>query len=376
MAQSALKSSQELTLGMLSGRTDQWLRAWRVILSGDTLPGGGSDKSALILSSEAPTGYGALRLNTPTATDYASGLRITFKVNQANSMTPNTAEITIYNLADNTADNLIKENNYVILQAGYEWGNAGTIFTGTIKAYKKGHESVTDSYLKIYAADGDAGINQSTINKAFKANTPAPQKLEAMEKEMEKYGVIKGYVDLGAVTIGPNIRDEVYYGLIADHIKDFHRQNGAMGNVLDQKYNYARPQDYIPGAIVELTAASGLIGFPEQTQDGINVTCLINSAIRLRQRIRLNNALINQYRLPGNADKNSDYFGFNYPTYTGFQYFAKTSDDGVYCPWQITYEGDSRGGPWYMHMICMTVDASKDTGRLGSVLGALLTPRW
>ena len=164
---------------------------------------------------------------------------------------------------------------------------------------------------------------------------------------------------------------------MADQLRDFAHQNGAMNNILDGKYNFARPQDYIPGAIVELTAASGLIGFPEQTQDGINVVCLINSAIRLRQRIRLNNKLINQYHLPGNADKNSgDFFEFNYPNYNSMQAYAKTSEDGIYCPWQITYEGDSRGGPWYMHMVCMTVDASKDTGRLGSVLGALLTPRW
>jgi|SRR5215203_645233 len=362
----------EQTLGGLRGRTDQFLRAWRVILSGDSMPGGGGGDESIILSSDAPTGEGLYNIGNASVLNYAAGLRMSFQVNQANSQTPNTAEITIYNLEDNFAKNLIKENNYVILQAGYEWGRTGTIFTGTIKAFKRGHENVTDSYLKIYAADGDKAHNEAVIAKAIKAGTNQKEKVELSIKEMEKRGVTRGYVDPRAVTLGPNIRDEVLYGLVADVMRDFAGQNGAMINVLDQKFNYTKPDSYKPGAIIELTAESGLIGFPEQTQDGINLVALINPAIRLMQRIRINNKLINQYHLPGNADKTSgDSFGFNYPTYSSFQQFAKISDDGVYTPWQITYEGDSRGGPWYMHMVCMTVDATKDNER-GSLFGGLL----
>jgi len=36
------QSQQEFTLGLYTGKTDEWLRAWRVILSGDTLPATGS----------------------------------------------------------------------------------------------------------------------------------------------------------------------------------------------------------------------------------------------------------------------------------------------------------------------------------------------
>lgn len=349
------------------GVTDEYLRVWRLILSGDTLPGQASSSSE-IFSSEVPTGHGTGLMT------YGAGLRIVFTVQQATSQTPNSAEITIYNLADDFASRVVKENNYVILQAGYEWGQAGTIFTGTIRQYKRGHDNATDSYLKIYAADGDAPYTKAWTNTTIKSQTPAKDHLATLEKDYYQYGVGRGYVQENALVKAPNIRDEVYYGATADRLRDFSRQNSAIWWVLNQRFNFAKPQSYDPGVIVDLNSQTGLIGFPEMTQDGITVKALINPAIRLRQRIKLNNAYINSYFLPGQSEAGT--FQEHNPSFQGallgysnIAYYAKTNADGIYSPWVIQYEGDSRGGPWYMNMICFTVDSSADL--FNSLVGAI-----
>jgi hypothetical protein len=92
------------------------------------------------------------------------------------------------------------------------------------------------------------------------------------------------------------------------------------------------------------------------TDQGVSVTCLINPAIRLRQRIQLDNSQINQYFEPGGASgtPHGAMLGWN-----DMNFFSPVSHDGIYSPWVIDYEGDSHGQPWYMHMICL-VNPSAD----------------
>jgi hypothetical protein len=73
-----------------------------------------------------------------------SEMRIEFRVNAADVETPNTAIIRVYNLSEATATQVAGEFDRVILEAGYEDGNFGTIFQGTIKQFRRGRVSRTD----------------------------------------------------------------------------------------------------------------------------------------------------------------------------------------------------------------------------------------
>lgn len=354
--------------------TDEYLRVWRLILSGDKMPN--ADSGGSIFSSENATGYGALGYQDGWTHYNAAGLRIHFTVTQATSQTPNTAEITIYNLDGEISSRVIQENGFCILQAGYLYGNPGTIFSGTIKQYKRGHESPTDSYLKIYAADGDGPLTEATISKVIPEGTDPKQHMEALKDPLKAKGMLEGgYVDLGAVVRPPNIRPEIHFGMAATSMGIFAKQNGAVWHILNQRFHFTKPEKYEPGAIIKLHEGSGLIGFPEMTQDGINVTALINPAIRLRHRIQLDNSYINTYYLPGKSQVGGTFApndktlqGAAWPGYAR-TYYARTYDNGIYSPWQINYEGDSRGGPWYMHMICLSVNPANDP--ISAMVGAL-----
>lgn len=384
-----------VTLGKQIGVTDEYLRVWRLLLfnpqgmaalnpeftsfggaagipglagspSGPSVAPGSQPSitdNQLILTSEAATGVGA------TSETYAAGLRIHFLVNQMTNQTPNMAEITLYNLKDDTAKSLIKEFNYCILQAGYKFGQPGTIFAGTIKAFKVGHENATDSYLKIYAGDGDQAIIGATVNETHAAGTAPIDKIQRLTTSMGTFNVTPGLIDPASITVQPNIRADVLFGMTADHLRDFAQANSSVWHILNDRLYWGAPKSYDPGQVVELNAASGLIGFPEVTDAGLNVTCLINPAIQLRGRVLINNKYINQYFQPGGASGGTFIMTNADPTYFMPLSAPVLGNDGMYTPAVINYEGDSRGGPWTQYMVMLSVDAAANI--LESVFGGI-----
>lgn len=356
------------TLGQQLGVTDLYLRRWSLMLASSGAPGqtaAGGQSAAGQPTAQIAAGSGFELSSEQSASPdglQRGGLRIHFTIKQANANTPNTAEITVYNLADQTAADLIDEFDYVVLQAGYQFGNFGVIFAGQIKQYKKGHENVTDSYLTIYAADGDQAINNATVNQTAPEGTTADQKWQAMQQAMGQHGVQPGYTDKNAVIYTPHIRPEVMYGMAADEMRDYAAsppggKGGAVWSVDNGVLNLRGSMSYEPGETVTLTGETGLIGWPEMTQDGIEVTALINPAIRLGGRIWLDNSQINQYFTPGG--------GSGAPTGVSIgasqiNYWYPTNRDGIYSPQVIEFEGDSYGMPWYMKMTCLAVDPSAD----------------
>ncbi len=311
--------------------SDTWLRKWQLILGSST----GSESK--ILSQDKP--------------DF--DLKIKFEVHQASVQTPNYAVIEVYNLSDTTAYKGVKEFDQVTLEVGYQTGRFGTIFSGTVKMYERGHESAVDSYLRIFAADGDKPLNFATINEVVNAGTTAEQKQQKLSNAFAKEGAKKGYVDPKALVITPNIRDNVLFGMAADEMRLFGQQNGAVWSI------YSGDTSYDPGAIVVLNGRTGLIGWRTATLDGIIVVSLINPAIRLRQRIQLDNKTINQFNVPGGGPA----FGVQFPGFGEPISYAQTSTDGIYAPLVIEYRGDSRANEWYQTMVCLAVDPTLDATR-------------
>jgi hypothetical protein len=365
--------------------SDQWLRRWSLMLASATAtsgpgvgktPGliapvsqaGGASLTPLFTGLLSPTemiGAGSgwqLSSDDPMGPYQSGGLRIKFNVRQANSNTPNTADIWIYNLADQTSSDLIQEFNNVVLQAGYQGrGHFGVIFAGEIKQYKKGHENATDSYLRIFAADGDVAIRNAVLNHTNAAGTSSSESFDKLAQAFEPHGVSRGYVQDNAVEKPPNIRPEVQFGPAADLMRDYASSGpdgkGAVWSIDNGKLNLVKTSAYEPGDIVKLNSHSGLIGWPEITQDGVYLTGLINTAIRLRQRVQLDNAQINQYFTPGGiSGTQGAIFNFN----DKGTWFSPVQADGIYAAWVIDYEGDSHGQAWYQHMTCLVVKSDVD----------------
>lgn len=135
-----------------------------------------------------------------------SDFRVVFSIKRGDRQTPNTAQILIYNLSDNTAKRIESEFTRVVLQAGYE-GNYGIIFDGQIKRARRGRSSPTDTYVAISAADGDSAYQFASLNMTLAAGATAADIVAACTKETAAYGVNLGYTPWGQQTTKPTAAD-------------------------------------------------------------------------------------------------------------------------------------------------------------------------
>ena len=67
-------------------------------------------------------------------------------------------------------------------------------------------------------------------------------------------------------------------------------------SIQDGKVTLISKKSYIPAAPVLITPSTGLIGVPEQTQNGLEITTLLNPNIRIGQTIKLQSTTVNALR--------------------------------------------------------------------------------
>jgi hypothetical protein len=291
-----------------------------------------------------------LALNDKQALDL-SQLHFRFMVRRGDRQTPNSADIRIYNPSEATAQQFVKsEFSTMSLQCGYE-GNFAVIFQGTIKQSRYGRESPVDTYLDITAADGDSYYNFAVVNFSLSAGSKQADHVNAIINNAQNYGnqeITPGYIS--GLSDSQLPRGKVFYGQAKDMLRkiattqdaDYHIQNGEL--------NFIPRNNFQPVAPVEINAANGMVGLPEQTQNGIRVRCLLNPSIKIGSLINLNNKSIQQYR-----------FGLSLNDAAQNSLLNQTihlNRDGLYKVLWIDYIGNTRGQEWYSEITCIAADAA------------------
>jgi hypothetical protein len=290
-----------------------------------------------------------------------SNMRIVFRTTAMDASAPPGAFIRVYNLSDATATTVQKEFQKVTLQAGYETGNYGIIFQGTIKQVKRGKESAVDTFLDIYAADLDQAYNFGLVNKTLKAGSTLNDQVKASMDAMQKASdgaSVSGSIPDSLGTGGTLPRGKVLFGLARERLTDAADSAGCTWSIQDGKVNIIPLKGYLPGEAVVINAQTGLIGIPEATNNGIEATVLLNPLIKLGTRVQIDNAAIT------NTTVNSQGF----PSYTDLNFPASLSADGFYRTLVVEHRGDTRGNEWYSQLTCLALDASASPG--SSVLAA------
>ena len=277
-----------------------------------------------------------------------SSLRIQFKIKKSDAQTPNTAEIRVYNLAPNTAKQIRDEFKTVVLQAGYE-SNYGVIFHGNIKQVRLGRENGTDSYIDIAAGDGDDAYNYAVVNATLAAGAKQSDQINAAAGAMSSRGVSKGYIgETGGAALP---RGKVMYGNARDYLRQSAQASETTWSVQDGKLQVVPLTSVLPNQAVLLTSKTGLVGTPEQTNDGIKAKCLLNPMLKIGVRVKINEENVALAKLP---DSSKDATA-NKP--------ADISKDGIYRLLVVEHSGDTRGNDWYSELVCLDVDASAPAGK-------------
>lgn len=270
-------------------------------------------------------------------------LHVRFQVRQFVIETPNTLTARIYNLSQQTMQLINQEFTQVILQAGYE-GQYGRIFTGTLKQLRRGRENATDTYLDLFCADYDTQYNWSVINRSIAAGYTPDQVRQAA---LQSFGMIEPTQPGQVVNDLPDTaapRGGVFFGMTRNTMQDLATTHNFHWNLNGSQLNMIAQSAYLPGDAVVLNSLTGMIGVPEQTQDGITVTSLLNPNIGPGSRVQINNASIQQY--------------LRTDTVTGLNYDAKMlpislADDGIYKVLAVDHIGDTRGNEWETQMVCI-----------------------
>jgi len=278
-----------------------------------------------------------------------SEFHFTFETTQQDVESPNTAAIRIYNLKPETVKQVRGEFSRVVLQAGYQ-ENFGVIFDGTIRQFRIGRQNATDSYLDILAADGDLAYNWAVVSKTIAGgttNTPEARVKAAIDA-MSGGKVGSGYIMPFSGGILP--RGKVLFGMARSILRNEVGSQGATWNIDSGKVSVIPKAGYLPGEAVKLTSASGLIGVPEQTVDGLRVTMLLNPRIKIAGLVQIDNRLINQ-----TINRDPTVVGPAYNQYAGVQLLANVTSDGIYRVYVAEHKGDTRGKEWYTNLVCLAV---------------------
>lgn len=285
-----------------------------------------------------------------------SELRFRFNIQSDDEESPNNASIRVYNLDPNTARKIQLEYTKVIIQGGYG-DNFGVIFSGTIRQYRVGREGNVNTYMDILAADGDMAYNFAVFDppRSLASGSDPRQRIEAAVAAMAPKGVEVGSLEIPG-TGGTLPRGKVLFGMAKTLLRRETQGLGATWSIQNGKVNIIPLTKYLPGEAVVLTSKTGLIGRPEQTQDGIRLTCLLNPKIVVGGLVQIDNASIN---LTVNPDGTNVSVPYN--RWAGLQVLANTSADGKYRVYVIEHEGDTRGQPFYSHLTLLSVDPTTNT---------------
>lgn len=275
-----------------------------------------------------------------------SQLRVTFKILQAEIQTPNVAWIRVYNPAPDTVRRIGPQREFtrVILQAGYEEGNFGIIFDGQIKQAKHGRDNAIDTYLEIAAADGDTAYNSAVVSLTLAAGSTTRDIINQAARAMAPYNVTLGPLPDNL----PNTRLPraiTLHAMARDVMRAAAAWAGCNWSIVNGQITFTPVGGYVEGEAVVLTAYTGMVGMPEQTQDGIMVRCLLNPRIFPGRRIKLDNDSIQQARL-----------NLSYTGELQNEQLPPLQNDGFYRVVAVDWVGDTRGQEWYNELTCLSID--------------------
>lgn len=311
-------------------------------------------------------------------------LRCAFTIRRGDTQTPNSCDVRVYNLSDNTANTIASpEFTQLQLRAGYgSASNLAQIFAGSLKQVRKGREDQKNSYVDLTAADGDEAYNFASFALTLAAGAATPSNaVQAMIANMAKealasptgapggQAISAGYIP----PLSPNStpRGRTYFGAVTDELRDLAETNDCKWSIQDGKLCLIPKTGYIIGQQpIEISPLTGLIGVPEQTQNGLEIRTLLNPALKIGQLIQLNSANINQYR-----------YGLDTSS-VAQNLFLKavlsTSADGTYYVMRANHSGDTRGNDWYTDLVCLSCDAKVPVSAVqqAAIVPANAVPRY
>ena len=268
-----------------------------------------------------------------------TSLRVTFRIQNHGWEVPNFSEVVVFNMSPQTENLLIDAGARIIVEAGYKNGNFGAIYDGSIfQALWEKDDNVTTK-VTFRCIDAMDIIYDNHVEMVETMKYQKDMMLSMANKSRRKFEIKKIASTLKNIELA---RGKVFFDSPAYYLRKFAQQSGTTVSTQRRDIYLVRPQDEVPEdvtkkALVLSPGEGGLIGFPQQTQDGVNFTCLLNPSLMVfnpePMMVKIDNAYIRQLAVQYNSAG-----------------FSRLDKDGIYKVIGVIHEGDTRGTPWYSHV--------------------------
>ncbi|MGF6879032.1 phage protein [Paraburkholderia sp. MM5477-R1] len=283
-----------------------------------------------------------------------SELRFKFETTNSDSETPNTLYARVYNLAPQTIAKIGTEFKSITLQAGYENGNYGVVFSGAIKQTEVGRERDVDNFIDIWAADGDEFYSFAIVNMAVAAGQTPEQVIQSILSTSSvpiKFAQDATGLIVGAAAGVKNAlsRGKSSMGMARSYLRDWAAKYGYRWSIQNGEVVVVPITGYRPGEAVVLSSSTGLVGVPVATQGGVRVRALLNPLIRIGCLVQIAQSDINHIT--------TQQFGLSYSQNNQPSAVIATTQ-GHYRVMEACFMGDTRGNEWYVDLVCLAVDVS------------------
>jgi hypothetical protein len=249
--------------------------------------------------------------------------------------------ITIYNFTGPTLNMVITQGMKVIVEAGYKDGLYGKIYEGSVFQPMFDREDVVNYKTTLSCMDGLGLFDGNLINVTLQSGYDYSELIATMAKNARTPIPIGQTMEFQAKKMP---RGKTVFGDPKKYLRQVSADNNAQFYIGDGKMNILNvndESDLNANDAIILTPETGLIGTPQQTQDGIVFRCFLDSRIGIQKpltMVKIDNAVIRQVKQSVG------------------QYITPLDQDGYYKVIGIRHIGDTRGNDWYTE--CTAVNRS------------------
>ncbi len=286
-----------------------------------------------------------------TAVD-VSLLRCVFRVEAQIETQVAVCTLEVYNMNPTTESDIIREGFQVSIEAGYDEGQYGEIFTGDIVQVIRNRENGVDYKLEILALQGSSMFDLNFSKCSVAAGSKPRDVIDALTRHSRQVIVV------GEVTL--NLSDQalprgkVIFGTPSQYMRDI-----AIGNDAyywageDGKLTVKKITDVIPAdKVLVLTPGNqnknksdkeyygtGLVGTPQYGDDGIHIKMLLDCRVKLMSLIKIDNELIRRSLLNITLGNNN------------LAQQKQFDEDGEYQVFKLAHQGDTHGDTWTTEVV-------------------------
>lgn len=215
------------------------------------------------------------------------GLRIKFEIEKSLIGYPNLGRFEIYNLKESNRNKIKDEFTEINLFAGYE-GNVPMIFKGQIRNVNHIFTGI-DWITIIHAGDASKALQESTIETTLPPGTTQESIFNSLLSKLE--GVSKGTLDglKNCITKKKSILKQL---ILSGSVKDFLDQisetcgfDYSVNDGIIDTVTKGRALNDEPVFLINQN--TGMIGSPELTEIGADVTTFLKSNLKLGRKFKI-----------------------------------------------------------------------------------------